>query len=102
MSENPKIDVRALAALSRVEVSDEEVARLEKELPDIVAFVETIQKVDISAAQADKTLRNVIRPDQGAHEAGLYTQELLGAAPRREGDRIAVNQVVSRSKKMTG
>ncbi len=96
--ESAKIDVRALAALSRVEVSDEEVARLEKELPEIVAFVETIQKADVSAAQADTSLRNVMRDDAHAHESGIYTEELLAAAPRQEKNRIAVNQVVSRKK----
>lgn len=93
------IDIRALAQLSRLEVSDAEVAKLEQELPSIVAFVETIQKVDISSAQANRTLRNVMRADADPHESGIYTEELLSAAPHREGDRIAVKQVVSRQNK---
>lgn len=98
MSEVPKIDIRALALLSRLEVSDAEVAKLEQELPSILAFVETIQKADVSAAHNDTSLRNVTRADENPHESGIYTEELLSAAPRREGDRIAVNQVVSRQK----
>jgi len=40
-----RIDVRALASLARLEVSDEELAKLEKEIPEILKFVETIQTV---------------------------------------------------------
>jgi aspartyl/glutamyl-tRNA(Asn/Gln) amidotransferase C subunit len=98
MNENSKIDVRALAALSRVEVTDEEVVRLEKELLEIVAFIETIQKADVSQARSDTSLRNVMRDDANPHESGIYTDELLAGAPRRLGNRIAVNQVVSRKK----
>lgn len=90
------VDIRALANLSRMEISDEEVAKLEKEIPGILAFVETIQKADISAASADTSLRNVMRADEHPHESGMYTEALLNAAPARVGDRIAVKQVITR------
>lgn len=96
--EKPTIDVRALAELSRLAVSDEEVAKLEKELPSILSFVETIQKADISGVTHDTSLRNVMRADENPHETGTYTEVLLNAAPAREGDRIAVKQVISRKK----
>jgi len=92
-------DIRVLASLVRLEVSDDEVAKLEQELPSIIAFVETIQKADISGALADTSLRNVMRTDDKPHEAGTYTETLLNAAPTREGDRIVVKQVVSRKTK---
>ncbi|HUO56281.1 MAG TPA: Asp-tRNA(Asn)/Glu-tRNA(Gln) amidotransferase subunit GatC [Candidatus Paceibacterota bacterium] len=100
MSEAPKIDVRALARLSRLEVSDAEVAKLEKELPGILAFVETIQSASVTAGSAaDVTeLHNVLRSDDNPYESGVYTEEILSAAPHREGDRIAVKQVISREK----
>jgi aspartyl/glutamyl-tRNA(Asn/Gln) amidotransferase C subunit len=93
---SPKVDIRALANLARVEISDAEVAKLEKEIPSILAFVETIQKADVSGASADTSLRNVTRADANPHETGKYTKVLLDAAPEREGDRIAVKQVVTR------
>ena len=95
-TDTPKVDVRALAQLSRLELSDEEVMRLEKEVSSILAFVETIQKADISGVVPDTSLRNVMRDDANPHEGGKYTEALLSAAPRREGDRIAVKQVISR------
>ena len=91
-----KVDIRSLASLARVELSDEEVAKLETEITSILAFVETIQGVDISGASADTSLHNVMRSDVDPHETGKYTKVLLDAAPERKGDRIAVKQVVTR------
>ena len=96
-----KVDVAALAKLARLKVSAEEMAKLEKEIPDILAFVETIQAASAESFGEPKEnqLRNVIRADENPHESGAFTEKLLGAAPAREGDRIAVKQVVSRNKK---
>ena len=94
----PTVDIRALAALARVDVTEEEVQKLQTEIPSILGFVETIQGVDISKVELDKSLRNVMRADENAHESGKYTEVLLAAAPAREGNRVAVKQVISRKK----
>ena len=92
------VDVRALAKLARLEVSDEELEKLQKEIPTIVAFVEIIQKASVSDVRAKGQLRNVMRTDADPHESGTYTERLLEEAPVRENDRIAVKQVISRKK----
>ena len=92
------VDVAALAKLARLEVSKEELATLEKEIPSILAFVETIQKAASESEHKGEGLRNVMRADENPHESGLYTERLLSAAPARAGDRIAVKQVISRKK----
>ncbi len=94
----PDIDVGALATLARLEVSEEERAKLEKEIPTILAFVETIQKANVSGAPQAAKLRNVMRADENPHESGAYTDKLLAQAPAREGNRVAVKQVISRKK----
>ncbi len=96
------VNIRALAKLARVEISDEEIVSLEKELPGILAFVETIQKADVSSETKGAGLRNVLRNDEHPHEGGLYTEKLLHAAPARAGDKIAVKQVVSRKSPQGG
>ena len=45
-----------------------------------------------------KALRNIMRADENPHESGKYTEKLLKAAPARDGDRVAVKQVISRKK----
>ncbi len=93
-----KVDVAALAKLARLEVSEGELAKLEKEIPAILDFVETIQKAHVSAEAQPPELRNVMRADENPHKSGEFTDVLLEAAPARDGDRIAVKQVISRKK----
>lgn len=90
------VDVRALARLARLDVTDEEVAKLEQEIPSILGFVDTIQKVDISNTIPQPELRNVMRDDSDAIDRGTYTETLLNAAPARDGDHVAVKQVITR------
>jgi aspartyl-tRNA(Asn)/glutamyl-tRNA(Gln) amidotransferase subunit C len=99
MSDSPKVNIRALAELARLEVSDAEVAKLEKEIPDILKFVETIQGANVSVEAKASELRNVMREDTNAHESGMYTKRILEVAPKTENDRIVVKQVVTRKQK---
>lgn len=93
-----RIDVRALSKLARLEVSDDELAKLEREIPAILAFVRTIQKAVADVPAHSSALRNVTRADENPHESGIHTEKLLEAAPVREGNRIVVKQVISRKK----
>jgi aspartyl-tRNA(Asn)/glutamyl-tRNA(Gln) amidotransferase subunit C len=99
MSDSPKVNVKALAGLARLEVSDEELTKLEKEIPDILEFVETIQSANVGAEARSPELRNVMRADENPHESGMYTERLLKAAPKEEGNRVVVKQVVTRKQK---
>ena len=99
MSDSPKVNIKALAELARLEVSDAEMAKLEKEIPDILKFVETIQSANVDVEAKAPELRNVMRADENPHETGEYTERLLHAAPKSENDRIVVKQVVTRKQK---
>lgn len=94
----PKIDIKALAALARLEVSDTEMATLENELPAILGFVEQVQKVAADAPPTVPEMRNVMRDDINPHETGLYTDRLIAAAPASEGNRVVVKQVLWKKK----
>lgn len=93
-----QVDVRALAKLARLEVSNEELARLEKEIPAILAFVEEIQQVSATVTPESPEHRNVMRDDANAHEGGLYTEDLLKAAPAQHDNQVVVKQVLSKKK----
>lgn len=92
------VDIAALAKLARLEISADEMSRLEKEIPSIISFVETIQKADVSAETKSPEHRNVMRADENPHESGVYTERLLKAAPAQKDNRVLVKQVVSRKK----
>ncbi|TSC86134.1 MAG: hypothetical protein G01um10148_640 [Parcubacteria group bacterium Gr01-1014_8] len=93
-----KVDVRALASLARLDVSDEELARLEKEIPAILEFVEAIKNASLKVAEDKPTLMNVMRDDINPHEGGLYSEDLLSAAPMRRGNSVVVKQVLHKDK----
>ena len=90
------VNIVTLAKLARLEVSPEELAKLETEIPAILHFVETIQSANTGAEATSPSLRNVMRADENPHESGKYTEVLLKAAPARVGNRVAVKQVISR------
>lgn len=92
------IDVQALADLARLEVTGEELTKLQKEIPDILSFVDAIQKASGAVKRDANALHNVMRADVNPHESGHYTEKILEAAPARQGDRIAVKRVLSRKK----
>ena len=98
MGDTPTFDIQALAELARLEVSPEEMARLEKELPSILTFVDQIQKVAGEVPDTAPEVRNVMRDDASPHEKGIYTEALLKAAPAVRDGRVVVKQVVSRKK----
>lgn len=93
-----KVNVRALASLAKLEVSDEELARLESELPAILSFVETIQQVSSDVVEESPEHRNVMREDGEPHESGMYTADILAAAPAQRDNQVVVKQVISRKK----
>ncbi|MDP3645689.1 MAG: Asp-tRNA(Asn)/Glu-tRNA(Gln) amidotransferase subunit GatC [bacterium] len=95
---NKKVDVTALAKLARLEISDEEVAKLEREISTILSFVETIQKVSVDVSKGDSGLHNVMRDDDHPDEGGIYTEDLLSDAPMKKDNQIVVKQVISRNK----
>ena len=94
-----EVNIAGLAKLARLEVADAELTKLEKEIPDILAFVETIQQAPVSKEATSPALRNVMRADENPHESGKYTERLIKAAPASEDNRIVVKQVVTRKQK---
>lgn len=89
------VDVAALARLARLDVAPEELARLEKEIPAILAFVDEIQNVTTGAIPTGE-VRSVMRSDENPHESGIYTEELLAAAPAVLDGAVVVKQVLSK------
>src|SRR6266704_6153979 len=93
-----KVDIAALAKLARLEISPEEIGKLEREIPPILSFIETIQKASGDAPKSDPDLRNVMRDDDSPDPSGAYTEDLLADAPEKRDNKIVVKQVISRKK----
>ncbi len=98
MSENEKgtqFDLRYVAGLARLELSDDEVATFEPQLQDILTYMEKLDEVDVSGieptAHANPVL-NVTRAD--ASRPSLEAEDALRNGPKTTSDQFVVPKVV--------
>lgn len=92
-----KDDVKKLADLSRLALTDEELTKLTGEFDGIVKYIDTIQKVELSGKPAGTVyleLENVMREDGEPHETGMYTKKLTEQFPRKDGDSLKVKKIL--------
>lgn len=90
-------EIEKLATLSRLALSKEEKEKMRKEFDSILEYLATISKVVATVGEHPRSIAaivNVMREDTEPHESGIYTEALVGAAPRREGDYIKVKKIL--------
>jgi len=91
-----KINVKELAKLARIEITEHEVSQFEKDIPNILSFVEAIQEAGGEPGKVNDLHRNVMREDEHPHESGIHTDVLLGAAPEVEDSKVKVRRVIKK------
>ena len=90
-------EVRKLADLARIAVTDEEVARLPNEIGSILGYVSELNDVSIGAVDPTTLsypLVNALREDVVANEGGTHTEDLLDLAPRRDRAYLQVKKIL--------
>ena len=92
-----KEEVKHIAKLARLGLSDKEIEKFQKELSSILDYVEKLKKVDVSKVQATShplELKNVIREDKDQKsEAG---RKLVEMAPDKKEGYVKVKSIFSR------
>ena len=91
-------EVRAIAELARLELSDDDVARYQRQLSDILAYFQKLEELDTS--QIDPTssalpLTSVMRADEAG--AALSVDEVVANAPDSDGEQFRVRAVLGNS-----
>jgi aspartyl-tRNA(Asn)/glutamyl-tRNA(Gln) amidotransferase subunit C len=90
-----KDDVKKLATLSRIAVSENELESVAKEIDAILAYVGQINTASASLdGEVSYPLVNVLREDTEVNETGACTDDLLRSAPAREGDYVKVKKIL--------
>lgn len=90
-----KEQLAKLALLARVTLSDEEEGAFRSDIEAILGYIKEIENVRIKNTDSVvDAVHNVFRDDGEAHESGIFTTELLDAAPQREGDYIKVKRIL--------
>ncbi len=93
-------DIMHLAHLARIELTDAELERFGKEFDDILGYVDRVKGLagDTPNEPTVGALFNVFRKDENPHEPGLYSDDLLSAAPARQGNYVRVKKIIDQNK----
>jgi aspartyl-tRNA(Asn)/glutamyl-tRNA(Gln) amidotransferase subunit C len=97
MAKLSRDDVLKLARLSRLHLTDEEIAQFTDEISAILGYVEQLQKVDLKGVEPTYQvtgLKNVMRPDE-IKDYGVSPEELLKNAPATEKGHIKVKRMLT-------
>jgi aspartyl-tRNA(Asn)/glutamyl-tRNA(Gln) amidotransferase subunit C len=84
-------DVLHVAKLAELDLTEEEIARLEVQLNDILAAVGKVSELDLSDVPPTShplAVVNALRPDEG--HPSLPLDDVFANAPDREGDYFRV------------
>lgn len=90
-------DIKKLASLSRMELSEEESVHLAKEVGSIVGYISQITLATGDMVRQLPSLHNVMRDDIPQNEPREYTEKILQNAPSREGDYLKVKKILDNS-----
>ncbi len=96
--------LQQLFTLARLEPKEGEFDRVRTELPSIVAFMQGVQgaAATLSTTPQRGPSINVTRDDVVTHEPRAYTERIAAQFPDREGDYLAVHQVITGGKHSEG
>ncbi len=88
-------DVRYTAQLARLQLSDEETAKFQAQLSQVLAYMEKLEKVDVSGVEPTahaNAVFNVFRED--APRDWFAPEDGLGNAPRAANQLFIVPKVI--------
>lgn len=96
MAELTKADILKLARLSRLKLNDAEVDEFQKEISEILGYVEMLDAVDTTGLEPTYQvtgLKNATRVDEVV-EYGASQNDLLKNVPDRDGAYIKVKRML--------
>lgn len=88
----PEIDIRHIAKLARLHVEESEVAKLEKEMSNIVSMVENLPEFADTTIPLNEKDAMELRKDEV--KPSLKRDEILANAPATEAGCIVVPKIV--------
>lgn len=91
-----KEELKKLAELARISVSDKELKGFQKDMKAILKYISQIQESTVHEGEKTEKeqLRNVMREDEQAHESGIYTDNLLSQVPETEMGYVKVKKIL--------
>lgn len=94
-------EIKKLADLARIDMSEEEMLEIAKDFKSILAYVDQIKEVskngNLQSISNDKNnyfIRNVGRDDIVTNKGGEFTQDILADAPDTKDGFLKVKQIL--------
>jgi len=91
-----KEEVKHIAKLARLGLSDKEIEKFQKELSSILDYVEKLKKVDVSKVQATShplEVKNITREDE-PRKSEVESGRLVEMAPDKKEGHIKVKSIL--------
>lgn len=85
-------DIKNLAALSRISVSDADAIQYAEDFSSILSYVSEIQSVDVPEVHDIANVSNVFRDDVSADS--FFGEKFLREVPDTEGEYVKVKQIL--------
>jgi aspartyl/glutamyl-tRNA(Asn/Gln) amidotransferase C subunit len=90
-------EVKKLAELARIRINDADLEKFTSEFDAILAYVGQLEKLDmpVDITGEKPPVRNVMRIDGEPHPTGAFTEKVAEQFPARDGDALAVKQIIT-------
>lgn len=92
---SPNLNVRDIARLARIELTEEEAETFQSQLGNVLEYVEQLSSLDVSGVEPTahaNPIFNVLREDVA--KAGLFREDLLSNAPHSANHLVLVTKVI--------
>ncbi|MCC6323190.1 Asp-tRNA(Asn)/Glu-tRNA(Gln) amidotransferase subunit GatC [Candidatus Nomurabacteria bacterium] len=89
-------DIRKLANMARLDMSDEEMSEMAHDFDGILEYVGHVQEA-VKLSQVDDvkfSFANVMREDVVTNEGGYYTDKIIAQFPDQEDGYLKVKQIL--------
>ncbi|MES2930799.1 MAG: Asp-tRNA(Asn)/Glu-tRNA(Gln) amidotransferase subunit GatC [Patescibacteria group bacterium] len=88
-------DIKNLAAMARLDMSEEEMMEMADQFDPILAYVGQVQEVtEMSDIEPSYVIENVMRNDAVTNTPGSYTEKILEQMPDSENGFLKVKQIL--------
>lgn len=93
-----KEEVIKIANLARLELTETEIEKMQKDLAGILDYIDQLNRVDIDGIDLDQLSwpsENVLREDVAVAQNSSVIENMLNQAPSREGEHIKVKEILT-------
>lgn len=95
-----KEEVKKIADLARLEISDEESEKMAGEIDSILGYIDQIKNAEIDSSDSKSRIenagvRNIMREDKDPHLKGENTKDLIEETPDSQDNLIKVNKILN-------